>query len=576
MNDFRIVSGALLFLMTVSGPAIGQELIDDFSDSDLSGWEQFDTLPGAARPATFDVVDGEYVMQSRGPASQDLGVGSWWASSTDPTYSNGLLRVTVRANSVGPLAGIVMRWSNDSGYFFAGDSLQGAFFAAKLSPEGWAEFAIPDLEFAVGEDWTIEGGIVEDIVSMTVWKPEDSKPSEPQLQRIDPDPLRFDTFGLLSWVRGDDPMSYPIDAAFDDVYFTTEALGDCNRDGSLTSADLTCVNSIASRDVVLGALNTLPGDLDGDGNVDFADFLVLSSNFGKFLPRYTDGNVNLEQRVDFADFLELSANFGKTPTVSAVVPEPRVPMFVALIALGFRAVSRRRAPKSRSTLRRSSGRTREPSEKQCATLTRCVLSLALFFLLQSTPLFAATMVYNVDLAGTFDGSGHELRVLGRIAADTSTDFVTTSDLLFFHQGVQIGGTMSMGGTGGLPSPWEATPTSLFFVPSPTIVPQNGGVGWAGTETELDAFLNLRNDPMREHTLQFANFAPGAFDVDEVSLGAGRILIGRAVPEPGGVICLPIGVLAFLSRTRKLRHSSRRPLCGKEFAEQLAESGDHAD
>jgi hypothetical protein len=113
------------------------------------------------------------------------------------------------------------------------------------------------------------------------------------------------------------------------------AIGDCNVDFELNRTDLSCVSSIEARDAVLTSLNTLPGDLDGNGDVAFADFLVLSGNFGQDLPSYAAGNIDLTGPVDFADFLALSGNFGQTPagaTLSAV-PEPHgiLPMLLGLL-----------------------------------------------------------------------------------------------------------------------------------------------------------------------------------------------------------------------------------------------------
>jgi len=54
------------------------------------------------------------------------------------------------------------------------------------------------------------------------------------------------------------------------------------------------------------------GDIDGDGRVAFADFLVLSQNFGLATPNGdSDGDLDQSGIVDFADFLLLSQNFGK-------------------------------------------------------------------------------------------------------------------------------------------------------------------------------------------------------------------------------------------------------------------------
>ena len=88
------------------------------------------------------------------------------------------------------------------------------------------------------------------------------------------------------------------------------AVGDCNADGNLDAADLGCVSDLASRDAALASLGTVPGDIDGDGEVGFADFLILSSNFGNEETSYANGDIDLSGEVDFADFLILADNFG--------------------------------------------------------------------------------------------------------------------------------------------------------------------------------------------------------------------------------------------------------------------------
>lgn len=131
-------------------------------------------------------------------------------------------------------------------------------------------------------------------------------------------------------------IRYDLDGAFEPV---PSATGDCNGDGVLNSADLSCVGSIEERDAVLGALGTLPGDLDGMDGVAFADFLVLSANFGDASKTaYADGNVDLMDGVAFADFLVLSANFGKLDGQVAAVPEPGG---LALTVLGLLMLSLR-------------------------------------------------------------------------------------------------------------------------------------------------------------------------------------------------------------------------------------------
>ena len=55
----------------------------------------------------------------------------------------------------------------------------------------------------------------------------------------------------------------------------------------------------------------IPGDIDRDGEVDFADFLALSVSFEEVVDAaWEDGDFNSDGQVGFADFLILSANFG--------------------------------------------------------------------------------------------------------------------------------------------------------------------------------------------------------------------------------------------------------------------------
>lgn len=58
-------------------------------------------------------------------------------------------------------------------------------------------------------------------------------------------------------------------------------------------------------------IDELLADLDGSGDVGFADFLLLSANFGKQEAAYEQGDINGDRIVSFADFLILSTEFGK-------------------------------------------------------------------------------------------------------------------------------------------------------------------------------------------------------------------------------------------------------------------------
>jgi hypothetical protein len=75
----------------------------------------------------------------------------------------------------------------------------------------------------------------------------------------------------------------------------------------------------------------LGGDFDGDGQVVFADFVILSANFGQEVDDYTDGDIDCDGVVGFPDFLTLSSNFGAN-LEAAAVPEP-TGLFVATLGM---------------------------------------------------------------------------------------------------------------------------------------------------------------------------------------------------------------------------------------------------
>ncbi len=58
------------------------------------------------------------------------------------------------------------------------------------------------------------------------------------------------------------------------------------------------------------------GDLDNNGAIDFADFLILSSNFGNNDASSHDGDLNADRRVDFSDFLLFARQFLLKPLSS--------------------------------------------------------------------------------------------------------------------------------------------------------------------------------------------------------------------------------------------------------------------
>ena len=124
--------------------------------------------------------------------------------------------------------------------------------------------------------------------------------------------LEGDQWGLVDdYVFSEQIVAYhgegEVDIEVDDFFTTVTAtgsfsVGDCNGDSIIDALDLACIATIEERDTVLEALNTLPGDLNGNGDVAFADFLTLSANFGADGLGYAEGNIDLVGPVEVYGF----------------------------------------------------------------------------------------------------------------------------------------------------------------------------------------------------------------------------------------------------------------------------------
>lgn len=113
---------------------------------------------------------------------------------------------------------------------------------------------------------------------------------------------------------------------------STDTQFDLNRDGVVSTLD---------REFLLAeVIGVNPGDADLNGEVGFADFLVLTAHFDT-PSGWGGGDFSGDNRVGFADFLLLSQNFG---TAIISVPEPnRMGSYCWLIVMW---VLRRRASQS--------------------------------------------------------------------------------------------------------------------------------------------------------------------------------------------------------------------------------------
>jgi hypothetical protein len=74
-----------------------------------------------------------------------------------------------------------------------------------------------------------------------------------------------------------------------------------------------------------------PGDVNGDGAVNFHDLLILAQNYGG-TGTVADGDLNRDGRIDFADLLIFAQNFGTAANPAAQsVPEPAALTFLFVI-----------------------------------------------------------------------------------------------------------------------------------------------------------------------------------------------------------------------------------------------------
>ena len=97
---------------------------------------------------------------------------------------------------------------------------------------------------------------------------------------------------------------------------------DVTGDGVVDSADVdVACGGGADLTPYFSALASRPGDVNLDGAVQFADFLIMSANFSG-AGDYSDGDLNCDGHVLFADFLILSANFGQSAADARAIPEP--------------------------------------------------------------------------------------------------------------------------------------------------------------------------------------------------------------------------------------------------------------
>jgi hypothetical protein len=137
-------------------------------------------------------------------------------------------------------------------------------------------------------------------------------------------------------------------SALADLGWTIASALDLDGDGVITNADVdaACADG-GDIGPWLNELNSLTGDVDFDGRVQFSDFVVLADRFGA-IGTYTQGDLDCDGQVQFSDFVILADGFGASVggDVSSV-PEPvgLIPVAASIVAA---ACGRRRKLRRRS------------------------------------------------------------------------------------------------------------------------------------------------------------------------------------------------------------------------------------
>lgn len=170
-------------------------------------------------------------------------------------------------------------------------------------------------------DYSVDGGATFQPVGDGEYKMTNSatgsNPPEPQIY----DGLN-DDFEPIPLTELPSTVQFNFDAVGQDVVLQFTPLS-----ADAVHTQILGVNGFQLEQLSVSATCVIPeggiaGDLDGNGEVAFADFLILAENFGATDVPYAQGDIDCDGEVAFADFLKLAENFGQMSGVAQAVPEP--------------------------------------------------------------------------------------------------------------------------------------------------------------------------------------------------------------------------------------------------------------
>ena len=192
---------------------------------------------------------------------------TWDVSESDPRFSDGYLRATLRADTPSD-ANLFLRSDVEQleGYLFTGLGAIGRFQAYCFCDGGGLIGEISDMDFEVGQDYHMEVGAVGNKITMKAWRVGTDEPKLPQLVVFD-DRLSEGGVGLI-------PASSPtlfsestrVDVTYSSVKFQPSVPGDINQNSLLDVDDIDELTSA----VISGDEHPF-FDLNQDGAVDNDD-----------------------------------------------------------------------------------------------------------------------------------------------------------------------------------------------------------------------------------------------------------------------------------------------------------------
>lgn len=207
--------------------------------------------------------------------------------------------------------------SGTNGYGRSGDNPNnesGATAVTVTNPDGTTSTAVTETGTPGPGPYAISSKLVANPASPTGWS---------LVARVGGYSATFDLPDLTM-----DPSGIAFHAGMFDPNHVTPALYAQDSQGSGDYADA---------DVYA----TIPGDINLDGKVNFADLLVLAQHYGMQDAGWTGGDLNGTGTVDFSDLLTLAQNYGAgTGAAFAAVPEPAT-FGLGLMGLGMLARRRK-------------------------------------------------------------------------------------------------------------------------------------------------------------------------------------------------------------------------------------------